>query len=76
MVTVCELFAGRNLQFVIDLAGAGNFCSFRSNGLLFFFRFHRAFESYRAVLRDDLDVVRSGGERFVFHDGATNLRVS
>src|SRR6185312_2150252 len=57
----------------VNFASAGDLSRLGLNRLFFFFRLYRPFQSYGAVLRDDLHVVRSGGKRFIFHDCATDL---
>src|SRR5580693_5545974 len=62
-----------DVQFAGDLAVSGDFSSLGFNRFLLVLRLHRPLERYLTVFRNDLDVVCICGERFVFHDGLSNL---
>src|SRR5580700_7745973 len=62
-----------DVQFAGDLAVSADFSSLGFNRFLLVLRLHRPLERYLTVFRNDLDVVCICGERFVFHDGLSNL---
>ena len=62
-----------DVQFAGDFAVAGDFGSLGFNRFLLVLGSHWPFQRDLTVLRNDLDVVCIRGERFVFHDGLSNL---
>src|SRR5664279_183314 len=62
-----------DVQVVGHFVGARDFSGLGGNGLLLGLGVNRSLQRDLTVLRDDLDVVGVGRQRFVTHDGLTNL---